>query len=79
MSETELKQPQKGFISAVDVEALLDGSDVIGIKLTRAGRAWRCKAHGLRAAGGATAPTMLQAVHDAVVLHNMEWDKLVNG
>ena len=74
MSEKEQKKP----ISAADVEALLDSSDVIGIKLTREGRAWRCQVHGIRAAGGATAPTMLQAVHDAVVKHNEEWAKLVD-
>lgn len=62
-----------------DVEKLLDSSDVIGIKLSREKRAWRCKVHSLRAAGGAEAPTMIQAVRDAVVEHNVEWDKVIGG
>ena len=72
MSETEP-------ISATDIETLLNGSDVIGIQLSKEKRAWRCKVHGLRAAGGATAPTLLQAVYDAVVKHNEEWSKLIDG
>lgn len=62
-----------------DVDKLLNSSDVVGIKLSREGRAWRCKAHSLRASGGAQATSMIQAVHDAVVNHNTEWDKIVNG
>lgn len=75
MSEEQASLPP---ISADDLEALLNISDVISIKLSREGRAWRCVANGLRVSGGATGKTSVVAIHDAVVAHNLEWGKEVD-
>ncbi len=66
-------------ITEKDVDELLNSSDVIKLGLARESGGWRCVAKSIRTKGGTVAPTVLQAIHGAVVEHNKEWDKLINA